>query len=829
MKKLIFLLFLIPHFLHAQANIAGLLYASNFAGWSVPQGNQGQFSWTSPSFCTVTSGGATFRAFAVGVPVTLNDAEVPSNTEVITPIQANYSGFGCSISATTTHPHKSFYFTTATAGLGEALTFAGSAKYQVVLTPDWTRLGGQTSTVTSSTTGNTSVTILDQRTADLSYYTWSGSAYVNNTFGGGTGLPTASAIGQVPTSTAAGTTYTAQIPLGGTTWYYPVEWYGAVGDATGATGVGTDNTIAIQACLTAVAAAGKGQCLLQAKKYRITSPVTISASSVGIAGQSYGAFSTSISNQLAANVPVSGLVIDSPTANAVKASGASISAPISFNRFNDFTMIRAQAATTTGSGGCGASGNLGGYGLALEFAGGWQISNVWSQDSACGIYLLNAGAFGTGYIENSGVLWGFNVGCPTIPVYGIFVDGGQSAESLRIRHSFAETNNCPGQQSVGLIATGADLNDLFVDNFETAFVTFGKYIQFTTGGCTVCSSDIHLINSVDDTFFTTGTTITGLTQANGCAVEISGGWESSNGTGDGVAIASSCGVTVDHVHFLFNNGMANGVHATSSGQIGISNNYFLVEATAATAVINLNTVANATVTGNVIAGKSGSTQTDILCVSCTRSVFTGNTLSGFAATGISMDAGSTNNSFLGVNAIDPTNITTQVSNLGTNNTFDGVGGLIAKKTGTGTPTSITFSSIPQTYQNLKLMGNFVLTGGANLVANFNGDSTAAHYAYGLNYENNGSTGQTASNSSTHALIAGAQGAVEMEIPSYTAGVGGGVNFTGNFSAMTIGSATLSGAVGGLWNGTDVTSLTLADSSGTAAFTAGSVFSLYGLN
>lgn len=644
--------------------------------------------------------------------------------------------------------------------------------------------------------------------------------------GGSSTLPTATAQGQALISTAAGTTYAAQFPLAPNV---PVEAFGAVGDYSGSGSGGTDNTTAIQACFNSFSSTAPGNCLLGPHKYKVTGTLTINHSAVGLVGSTYGAISTAISNQLAANVPASSIYMTSATADIIDVWGASISAPLSFNQFRDFTMMRTVTATTTSSGGCGASGNLGPAGLSIKFNGGAQISNVWSEDSACGIYQLNAGAFGTGYIENSGVLWGFNAGCPTISVYGIFIDGGQSAESARIRHSFAETNNCPGQQSVGLIVTGADLNDIFVDNFETAFVTFGKYIQFTTGGCTVCSSDIHLINSVDDTFFTTGTTITGLTQANGCAVEISGGWESSNGTGDGVAIASSCGVTVDHVHFLFNNGMANGVHATSSGQIGIANNYFLVEATAATAVINLNTVANATVTGNVIAGKSGSTQTDILCVSCTRSVFTGNTLSGFAATGISMDAGSTNNSFLGVNAIDPTNITTQVSNLGTNNTFDGVGGLIAKKTGTGTPTSITFSSIPQTYQNLKLMGNFVLTGGANLVANFNGDSTAAHYAYGLNYENNGSTGQTASNSSTHSLIAGAQGAVEVEIPSYTAGVGGGVNFTGNFSAMTIGSATLSGAVGGLWNGTDVTSLTLADSSGTAAFTAGSVFSLYGLN
>jgi Concanavalin A-like lectin/glucanases superfamily len=171
---------------YAQSNVAGLLCASNFATWTVPQGNQGLTSWSSPSQCTVTSGGTTFRAFAVGVPVTLNDAEVPANTEVVTPVEVGNNGFGCSISVPMTHPHKSFYFTTATAGLGEALSFAGTQPYQIVLTPDWQRLGGTTGMITAAV-GNSNVSISDQRTATIEPYIWNGSVYVQTPFSGGNG------------------------------------------------------------------------------------------------------------------------------------------------------------------------------------------------------------------------------------------------------------------------------------------------------------------------------------------------------------------------------------------------------------------------------------------------------------------------------------------------------------------------------------------------------------------------------------------------------------------------------------------------------------------
>jgi hypothetical protein len=664
----------------------------------------------------------------------------------------------------------------------------------------------------------------------VALYAFNGTAWVPCTpttcggGGGGGGLPTATGIGQVPVATGAGTTYTAQFP---DATKVPVEYFGAVGDYSGSGSGGTDDTTAINSCLSAFSSTLPGNCWLGPRKYKISGTLTVNHSAVGLLGTTYGAISNAISNQLAASVPAASLWMTSATADIVDVWGASISAPLSFNQFRDFTMMRTTAPTVTSSGGCGSSGNLGPSGLSIKYNGGAQISNVWSEDSACGFYFLNAGAFGTGYVENSGALWGFNGFNFGIPVYGYFVDGSQSAESLRIRHSFAETNNFSGVQSVGLLVNGSDQNDIFVDNLETAFVTFGDYLQ-ATGSCSSPEhSDVHLINTVNDTFFNTGITVSGFTEACGGSVEISGGWQSQSGNGSGINVTGSSGVTIANVHFLNNGSMQNGITATNASRLAITGNDFLGMGAAD---IALSTVTDSTVTGNVMNSVSSqSTTAMVSCVSCTRMAFTGNSLGGYATTGISMDSGSSNNIFTGVSAIDPAHITTQVSNLGANNTFDGVGGLIAKLTGAGTPASITFSSIPQTYTNLKLLGNFLITSGANLAITFNGDSTAAHYAYGLGFLNNGTPGGTQSQSSTHALIGASGGAVSVEIPSYTAGIAGGVNFTDSFSTMAIGSESLTGYGGGLWNGTDVTSLTLADSGGSALFTAGSVFSLYGLN
>ena len=131
-------------------NTAGLLYASNFGLWQVPQGNTGQFSWSSPSFCTVTAAGIPLApVFAVGTPVLIKD-QVTANSETVTPSAVNVGGAGCSITVSLANKHNTFTLTSGTAGLQEAINYAHGLPYQVILTPDWSRIGGTTGMITAA-------------------------------------------------------------------------------------------------------------------------------------------------------------------------------------------------------------------------------------------------------------------------------------------------------------------------------------------------------------------------------------------------------------------------------------------------------------------------------------------------------------------------------------------------------------------------------------------------------------------------------------------------------------------------------------------------------
>jgi hypothetical protein len=164
-------------------NTAGILWASNFGQWSVPQGNTGEFSWSVPSLCTATANGIPLQpVFDVGTPILIRD-QVPANSETVTPSAVTTGGFGCSITVAPVNQHSSFTLESATAGLQEAINYAHGLPYEVILTPDWTRLGGTTGMITSAK-GNYNVSIFDQRTSVLVPYVWNGSAYAATSFGG---------------------------------------------------------------------------------------------------------------------------------------------------------------------------------------------------------------------------------------------------------------------------------------------------------------------------------------------------------------------------------------------------------------------------------------------------------------------------------------------------------------------------------------------------------------------------------------------------------------------------------------------------------------------
>jgi hypothetical protein len=195
------------------ADVAGLLYASNFAHWTAsptPSGTR----WDNPGQCYATSGGIVFPMFSTTAPITIVDNGVPSNTETVTPSLASYNGGGCSVSLPATHAHSNYYLKSGTLGLQEALNWAGTSRAVVVLTPDWTAMGGTTAMITAATAG-TNTTILDQRTSTFAAYSGTTPALVSASIGTGViitataGVPSANcSIGSLDVNTSATSTST---------------------------------------------------------------------------------------------------------------------------------------------------------------------------------------------------------------------------------------------------------------------------------------------------------------------------------------------------------------------------------------------------------------------------------------------------------------------------------------------------------------------------------------------------------------------------------------------------------------------------------------------
>jgi hypothetical protein len=172
--------------LHAQNPPSGTLTASDFAGWTVPQGSSpanGQIIWTAPTICTVTSAGYTFPAFRVGTPITIVDAN-PAQTEVVIPTVVRVNQSNCSIQATMAYVHYSYYIKTGTGGLQEAIDYqTGTGGTVINVTPGFVAQGGITSMIVNAN-GNYAVSILDARTSTLVPYSWNGTNYVAASFSG---------------------------------------------------------------------------------------------------------------------------------------------------------------------------------------------------------------------------------------------------------------------------------------------------------------------------------------------------------------------------------------------------------------------------------------------------------------------------------------------------------------------------------------------------------------------------------------------------------------------------------------------------------------------
>jgi len=165
---------------------------------------------------------------------------------------------------------------------------------------------------------------------------------------------------------------------------------------------------------------------------------------------------------------------------------------------------------------------------------------------------------------------------------------------------------------------------------------------------------------------------------------------------------------------------------------------------------------------------------------------------------------------------------------------------IATVTASGSPASLTFSSIPSTYKSLQIrgIGKDTNTGnGAPIKIQFNGD-TGTNYAanrgnsFGTRKDAIGQTSQTS-------ILCGIGGSIASD-PAYANMVGVNlfdiINYTSTTNKKTVrgmvgtdanGNPRGFSLVGGLWNSTTaITSITII--AGTTAFANGATFALYGI-
>lgn len=454
---------------------------------------------------------------------------------------------------------------------------------------------------------------------------------------------------------------TGLLALGAKNSLIPVEWFGAIGDWNGSTG--TDNTTPIQNALNSLTS---GQVLLQAASYKITAPLTISRSNIGIAGSQYGyqpgPFATSIPSQL---------ITTSASADMIDAAGTSGSY-IAWNKFNDFALNRSTIPTGTATG------------LSLSFAGGATVDRINANDHIRGFYLHAAPAFGVGVISNSQAGWGFaGVGESSGTYYGFYLDSadGNAENSIRLINDTVG-NNTSGTTTYGMILTGAALNDVSTYGFETAAVTYGQYAVYTGSGNAFATSDIHFVNSIHDNCGISCFYVSGLTGGSDGSLSIDGGFVSSgSSSGKLIDIESSYGVSVIGVQISQHTGFAAsaGIALVNSGFDIISNNNFTNFATNA---ILCSVCIDSTITGNKFWSGSPQSSTSIISLTgvSTYNVLSGNSLAGFATTGVTFGSSTAHNTLLDSTAIDLTNIGTAVSNSGTSNTIGVGAGTIASGT-----------------------------------------------------------------------------------------------------------------------------------------------------
>jgi hypothetical protein len=409
----------------------------------------------------------------------------------------------------------------------------------------------------------------------------------------------------------------------------PVEWFGAVNDCT-ASGTGTDNTTGLNA---AVSSLSSGQVVLQSGIYCVSGTVNITASRQGIHGAGAGHFVSGTQNP-------SMLMSTSATAVTLDVNGSS--APggmILYNKFDSFSLARSVAPTGT-------------YGAEFVDAGGMILTHTESSDSLIPYYFHNVPSYTLGVISFNQADWGYNgvTGYTGTCEGFVFSNGEQNSPTLDWNASSRSTGTCT--TSYGLVMAGGPLTnaDLTASNQTSYNLAYGFFVGAAD------FQNILFPNMVNDSDTYCGE-FYGVAGSPESAV-VDGGWCYAN---DGIVINDATGVTITNSIFY-----SSGIAATSSAYLTLSNNHFYQQGN--NSQIVLNGVNNSSITGSTIVA-DGTTATSVSFASSSYNTFSSNAISGQDAIGVSFDSSSNHNTASNANSIDPTHITTPVSDAGTGNSI----------------------------------------------------------------------------------------------------------------------------------------------------------------
>jgi hypothetical protein len=166
-------------------NVEGQIVASQYGEWKVPSIGIG-FTFD-PASCQLSGGGKNFTAFSNGTPIKVVD-ESPGLTEVSNAtVYAHVDSSSCSVSlGGLTYAHTSFYLTSGTGGLQEALSNGierTGGSNTVILNAEWYALVAPSNpaTVIATVQGSSRLGLVDVTTTPYTNYSWNGTQYIVNT------------------------------------------------------------------------------------------------------------------------------------------------------------------------------------------------------------------------------------------------------------------------------------------------------------------------------------------------------------------------------------------------------------------------------------------------------------------------------------------------------------------------------------------------------------------------------------------------------------------------------------------------------------------------